>query len=69
MDSPKYAPGKMVEITPIVLDVNGAAQYLSVSPDYIRKLRALEKLPCVKLGSRVLFRIKDLDAYVDEHLC
>jgi excisionase family DNA binding protein len=48
-----------------LLDVNAAAQRLGLSTSTIYKRCASGALPCVKDGSRVLFRPADLDAYAE----
>jgi hypothetical protein len=64
MDKPKIYPW------PRLLDVELAAEYLSISPKTIRNglsKNAVKPFPVrpKKYGKRVLFDISDLDAYVD----
>jgi excisionase family DNA binding protein len=51
------------------LTVEQAARYLSVSKSYLNKLRTTggASLPFHKLGSRVVYSVSDLDAYLDLH--
>jgi hypothetical protein len=51
-------------ITPRLLDVHAAAQYLSSTTWAVRKLAWSKIVPHIKLGSRVLFDIADLDAFI-----
>jgi hypothetical protein len=75
---PARAPAVTVDVSivrplhPRLLDVMGAAAYLSVSPDVIRDLDARGALRRVRLPGaagadlrRVLFDVRDLDALVD----
>jgi excisionase family DNA binding protein len=48
-----------------LLDVPAAAVYLGISPWYVRQLQWGKKVPVVRIGSKVLFDRKDLDAYVE----
>ena len=45
-----------------------AGQYLSLSTETIYRMAAAKKLPYLKIGDRVLFDIKSLDQWVDNHL-
>ena len=46
-----------------------AAEYLGVAVKTLEQWRMRRKnLPFVKLGSRVLYRIADLDKYIEAHL-
>ena len=45
-----------------------AGQYLSLSTETIYRMAAAKKLPYLKIGDRVLFDIKSLDRWVDNHL-
>ena len=51
-----------------VYDVRGAANYLRISASTLRQYVRLQKLNFVRLGSRLLFREQDLDAFVAEHV-
>ena len=48
-----------------LLDVEGAAEYLSVTPRFIRRLVAERRVPFVKLGRHLRFDPSDLDRFVD----
>ena len=47
-----------------LLDVNGAAEYLGVTPRYVRLLRSRREIPIIKIGALVRFDPADLDAFV-----
>ena len=51
-------------MTSRLLDVEGAAEYLSVTPRFIRRLIAERRLPFVKLGRHVRFDPADLDRFI-----
>ena len=55
--------------SPKYLSVKEAARYLTVSERNLRERIASREIPFVRFGSRVLFRIVDLDRYVDSKLC
>lgn len=42
-----------------------AAHYLNVSQQTVRKLVAKGRLPVVRVGARRLYKVADLDAYID----
>jgi Helix-turn-helix domain len=45
-----------------------AAAYLTLKPQSLRAMRCQSKGPAfLKLGRRVLYRLCDLDAYVEKH--
>jgi len=52
-------------MTSRLLDVEGAAEYLSVTPRFIRRLVAERRLPFVKLGRHLRFDAADLDRFID----
>jgi len=54
-------------ITPRLLNIKQAAQYLSVAVWQLRHLEWEGELPSVRnLGKRILFDVKDLDRLVDQ---
>lgn len=48
-----------------LLDYPGVARYLSVGRSVVFKLVEAGEFPKVKIGSRVLFDVRDVDAYVE----
>ena len=48
----------------LLLDVPTTAQTLGISPRFVRLLLARGRLPCVRLGRRVLIRQADVDGIV-----
>jgi excisionase family DNA binding protein len=50
---------------PRLLDIKGAAAYLSTTVWCMRSLVWDKKLPAIRLGKRLLFDIADLDRFVD----
>lgn len=48
-----------------LLDIEGAAEHLSVSPHFIRRLVRERRVPFVKLGRLVRFDPADLEAYIE----
>lgn len=52
-------------MTSRLLDVDAAAQYLSVTPRFIRRLVAERRVPFVKLGRHLRFDPADLDRFVE----
>lgn len=50
---------------PRLLDVKGAAQYLSTTIWCVRSLVWEKKLPSIRLGKKILFDRQDLDKFVD----
>jgi excisionase family DNA binding protein len=47
-----------------LLDVNGAAEYLSVSPRFMRRLVQERRVAFVRLGRHIRFETRDLDELV-----
>ncbi|GMU78731.1 MAG: hypothetical protein AMXMBFR46_15250 [Acidimicrobiia bacterium] len=52
-------------MTSRLLDVDAAAQYLSVTPRFIRRLVAERRVPFVRLGRHLRFDPADLDRFVE----
>ncbi|MDA0723577.1 MAG: helix-turn-helix domain-containing protein [Verrucomicrobia bacterium] len=50
---------------PLIMNAKEVATYLGVSPRKVRGDAAAGLMPCVKLGGRVLFRLKDVNARLD----
>jgi excisionase family DNA binding protein len=48
-----------------LLDVEGAAVHLSVSPRFVRRLVAQRRVPYLKVGKFVRFDPVDLDAWLE----
>ena len=59
--------GTHMGAVPGLLDWDGAAARLGVSPRLIRELWAKNVLGGVKVGRYVRFREEDLAAYVEQH--
>jgi excisionase family DNA binding protein len=51
-----------------LLDIEEAAERLSISSHTVRAMVRQRKIAFVKLGARVLFRSQDLDDYILSHL-
>lgn len=54
--------------TEYLLDVEEVARRLNVSPQWVRdhSTRRTPKLPCVRLGSLLRFRPKDVDTFIEQ---
>jgi len=52
-------------IEPRLLSIKDAATYLSCTIWAVRSLAWNRKVPSLKIGNRILFDKKDLDAYVE----
>jgi len=50
---------------PILVSVNDAAHLLNLSKSYIYRETRAGNIPHVKIGSRVLFRVADLDEWIE----
>ncbi len=53
-----------VQINPALLDKTAAAEYLGTSVRHVQRLWAERRIPAVKLGRKVRFRVADLDAWI-----
>lgn len=59
-------PGRKLFFENQLLTYKQAAQYLSLSEPYLRKLKAREEIPYVVVGSRaVRFRVCSLDQWIE----
>jgi excisionase family DNA binding protein len=54
--------------TEYLLDVEEVARRLNVSPQWVRdhSTRRTPKLPCVRLGSLLRFRPRDVDTFIEQ---
>lgn len=50
-----------------LLDTRGAGTYTGLGERYIRRLRSERRIPCVRIGGRLLFDPDDLDRLIEEH--
>lgn len=50
-----------------LLDTRGAGAYTGLGERYIRRLRSERRIPCVRIGGRVLFDPDDLDRLIEAH--
>ena len=50
-----------------LLDTRQAGEYTGLGERYIRRLRADRRIPCIRIGGRLLFDPDDLDRLIDEH--
>ncbi|HWA23177.1 MAG TPA: hypothetical protein VG735_12335 [Caulobacterales bacterium] len=56
---------------PLAVDTRGAAALLGVSKAYLEKLRMLEAEhgpPFLRLGRKVVYRVRDLEAFAESLL-
>jgi excisionase family DNA binding protein len=44
-----------------------AGAYNGLGERYIRRLRAERRIPCVRIGGRIMFDPDDLDALIEHH--
>lgn len=51
-----------------MLNVAQAAEYLSVTPRFIRRIRHEDRIPAVKIGGHLRFRREDLDKFIADGL-
>ncbi len=51
-----------------IFDVREAADYLRISPSTLREYVRRGMVKFVKLSTRLLFRMEDLDSFVAEHV-
>ncbi|MEM7342484.1 MAG: excisionase family DNA-binding protein [Actinomycetota bacterium] len=52
--------------TPRLVDIDGAADYLTVSPRLVRAMVAERRIPYLKVGKFVRFDLDDLDGWLDQ---
>ena len=52
---------------PRLLNVKQAAEYLSRTPNAIRNLIAAGAIPMVRIGRRIFFDPRELDAWIDDN--
>lgn len=50
-----------------LLTARMAGTYTGLGERYIRRLRAERRIPCVRIGGRVLFDPDDLDRFIEHH--
>ena len=53
---------------PEIMTVKETADYLRVSSSLVEKLGGAGKLPRIKIGNRVLFQRKALDAWLEQQV-
>ena len=61
---------KGVTVTAELIDRAAAAEYLGVSPGTLANWQStgFRRVPHVKIGKRVRYRISDLDAFIEQNL-
>jgi len=52
---------------PILVDVDQATHLLSLSKSYIYREVKAGRIPHKKIGSRILFRVSELNTWIDNH--
>lgn len=60
----KMNPGNRNE--PMLLDVQNAAKLLNLSRSYLYRETRARRIPHIKIGSRILFRTTDLQAWLEK---
>jgi excisionase family DNA binding protein len=50
----------------ILISVNEAAQMLNLSKSYLYRETRNRTIPHVRIGSRILFRVTDLNAWIEQ---
>lgn len=55
---------------PALLDTEGAAKYLALSPATLSTWRCTRTvcIPWVRIGRRCMYRVSDLDGYINAHV-
>tara|TARA_R110002167_G_scaffold41776_1_gene127522 strand:- start:2601 stop:2837 length:237 start_codon:yes stop_codon:yes gene_type:complete len=53
---------------PRQFSVPEASEYIGISQRYLRNLIAERKIPCVRIGSRILLRLVDVDRWLESKL-
>lgn len=67
--NPKMNGGeKEYGVSNTLLNVTEAAEYLRCSKSYLYKLAERRELPHLKVGSRLLFRVDQLNRWLDSHM-
>ena len=56
-----------VQIDPALLDKTAAAAYLGTTERHVQRLWAERRIPAVKIGRKVRFRVSDLDSWIAAH--
>jgi excisionase family DNA binding protein len=56
------------EVNKLTLTVTELAKALNISVAYVWLLVRKGEIPVVRLGRRVLFRIKDVERFLEQHL-
>jgi excisionase family DNA binding protein len=49
-----------------LLDVDGAAEFLSISPAFVRKLVRSRRLPVTRIGAAIRFDRRALQRFIEE---
>jgi excisionase family DNA binding protein len=65
MKKPNQAVATTGDISPRLLSIKSAAAYLSCTIWAVRTLAWNRDVPSLKIGNKILFDKKDLDAFVD----
>ena len=52
---------------PAYADINGASQYLSLSVPCLRNHVSAGSIPCFKVGGKWIFKLSELDTWVEKH--
>ena len=55
------------QVDPALLDKRGAAAYLGTTERHVQRLWTERRIPAVKVGRKVRFRVRDLDAWIAAH--
>lgn len=50
-----------------LLTVPMAGAYTGLGERYIRRLRAERRIPCFRIGGRIMFDPDDLDVFIEQH--
>lgn len=58
---------KVLATSACTTDINGAAQYLSMSKSWIRGAIAQNRLPYIRIGRSIRFLYTDLDSFLRSH--
>lgn len=52
---------------PLNMNAKELSAYLGISERKVRGDAAAGKIPSVRVGGRVIFRLKDIDSFLDRH--
>ncbi len=55
------------ELPPAYINIQGLKDYADIGVEWQKKLREAKAIPYLKVGKRIIYKLSDIDTWMDSH--